>query len=219
MGGKFDRKFLGTLSDIGVLSFDHAKMITAGEGGIIMTNNKKLIKYCREYHDHGHENNKKYSRGNDTKKIFGFNYRMTEIQAVIANVQLKKLNYMIRESKKRYKIIENNLIKSIPIRTPIKKSLPSYDCFILFCDKKSKLNKILKMLNNEGIGAKNLPNAIKWHCAFYWDHLLEKKQISSLAKTKKILTNAIAIPIFLKKPQSKYLKITKAINSILAEKS
>ena len=57
---------------------------------MIMTNNKKLIKYCREYHDHGHENNKKYSRGNDTKKIFGFNYRMTEIQAVIANVQLKK---------------------------------------------------------------------------------------------------------------------------------
>ncbi len=219
VGGKFDKKFLGTLSDIGVLSFDHAKMITSGEGGIIMTNNNKLIKYCREYHDHGHENNKKYSRGNDTKKIFGFNYRMTEIQAVIANVQLKKLSYMIRESKKRYKIIENNLIKSIPIRTPIKKSLPSYDCFILFCDKKSKLNKILKMLNNEGIGTKNLPNAIKWHCAFYWNHLLEKKQISSLSKTKNFLTNAIAIPIFLKKSQRKYLKITKAINSILEEKS
>ena len=69
------------------------------------------------------------------------------------------------------------------------------------------------------LGLRIYQNRIKWHCAFYWDHLLEKKQISSLAKTKKILTNAIAIPIFLKKPQSKYLKITKAINSILAEKS
>ena len=84
---------------------------------------------------------------------------------------------------------------------------------------KNKKNQIIKLLNKEGFGTKNLPDAIKWHCAFYWDHLLEKKQISSLAKTKKILTNAIAIPIFLKKPQSKYLKITKAINSILAEKS
>ena len=36
-----------------------------------------------EYHDHGHENNPLFPRGRDTKKISGFNYRMTEMQAAV----------------------------------------------------------------------------------------------------------------------------------------
>ena len=52
---------------------------------------KKIDKYAREYHDHGHENNPNFPRGRDTKSIIGFNYRLTEIQAVIAKEQLKKL--------------------------------------------------------------------------------------------------------------------------------
>ena len=38
---------------------------------MLLTNNKKIAKFCREYHDHGHENNKKLPRGKDTRKIFG----------------------------------------------------------------------------------------------------------------------------------------------------
>ena len=38
---------------MGILSFDFGKTITTGEGGAILTNNNKLYKICREYHDHG----------------------------------------------------------------------------------------------------------------------------------------------------------------------
>ena len=48
--GKYKNKYLGTLGDVGVLSLDFGKFITSGEGGIILTNNKKIEKYCREYH-------------------------------------------------------------------------------------------------------------------------------------------------------------------------
>ena len=58
-----------------------------------------------EYHDHGHQNNVKFPRGNDTSKIAGFNYRITEMQGVIGKVQLKKLNYILSENKKRYQIL------------------------------------------------------------------------------------------------------------------
>ena len=71
------KKYLGTIGDVGIFSFDHGKILTTGEGGMLLTNNKKIAKFCREYHDHGHENNKKLPRGKDTRKIFGFNYRMT----------------------------------------------------------------------------------------------------------------------------------------------
>ena len=97
VGAKYKGNFLGTLGDIGIFSFDHGKILTSGEGGMILTNKNKLLRYCKEYHDHGHENNKSLPRGRDTKKIFGFNYRMTEIQGAIANEQLKKLSKIIKD--------------------------------------------------------------------------------------------------------------------------
>ena len=56
MGAKINNKFINQFVDIEVFSLDFGKTITCGEGGLILTNNDKIAKYCREYHDHGHEN-------------------------------------------------------------------------------------------------------------------------------------------------------------------
>ena len=104
IGGKYRNKFLGNFGDVGVMSFDFGKNITTGEGGCILTNNKKILKYCNEYHDHGHELNPKFSRGMDTVSNPGFNYRMTELQAAVGIAQLKKkLNFILKKK------IEKNL--------------------------------------------------------------------------------------------------------------
>ena len=47
IGSKIGKEYCGTLGDIGVLSFDHGKMIATGEGGMIVTNNTKLYKKMR----------------------------------------------------------------------------------------------------------------------------------------------------------------------------
>ena len=60
----------------------------------------------------------------------GFNYRMTELQAAVGIAQLKKLNYIIRENKKRFKILENNLKNKFHLRKIYIGSEPSYDTFI-----------------------------------------------------------------------------------------
>ena len=44
-GGKLNGKYLGTIGDAGTYSFDFAKTITSGEGGMILTKNKKIFKY------------------------------------------------------------------------------------------------------------------------------------------------------------------------------
>ena len=67
---------------------------------MIVTNKKKYFDFCKEYHDHGHQKFKKYSRGNDRAKFPGFNYRMTELQGVIGKIQLKIGFYFIRKQKK-----------------------------------------------------------------------------------------------------------------------
>ena len=132
MGGKYKGKYLGNISDIGVFSLDFGKIITTGEGGLIIGNKKKYMNYCREYHDHGHQNNPMHSRGEDTKKIYGFNYRMTEMQGAIGKVQLKKLNFIIQNNKKKYKLLEKIICNKFEIRRLPKYSEPNYDTFIFF---------------------------------------------------------------------------------------
>ena len=71
------------------------------------------------------------------------------------------------------------------------------------------------MLNIKGFGTKNLPDAIKWHCAYFWDHALTPLQISKLKKTKILLENSIAVPIWLKKSEKKYKTIGREILKVL----
>ena len=213
VGGKYGKKFLGNVSNIGVLSFDFSKTITTGEGGAILTNNKKLYKFCKEYHDHGHQNNKKFSRGRDTVEYAGFNYRMTEMQAIIGKVQLKKLTYILKENKKRHRLINDILKNKFTIREINKNSTSIYDTFIFKVGSISKKKSIIKFLK-KNLGPKNLPDAIKWHCSYYWKHMLSKKEIRNSFKGKQLLEQHIAIPILLKKSLSSYKFVANKINNI-----
>ena len=211
IGGKYKNKYLGTVCDAGVFSFDFGKMITTGEGGLILTKNNKLMKYCREYHDHGHENNKKFARGEDTRSIYGFNYRMTELQGAIGKVQLKRLNYILKNNKSRYMMMEKILKKNFELRFITKNTTPNYDTFIFFEKKKKKRNDILLKIKKNNFGTKNLPDAVKWHCSAYWDHALPSKQVKNSFKTKILLSTAIAIPINVKRSIKDYQKLANEI--------
>jgi len=215
IGGKYKKKFLGTIGDVGALSFDGGKIITCGEGGMVLTNNAKIIKYSKEYHDHGHENNPKLPRGRDTRKIVGFNYRITEMQGAVAQVQLGKLDKILSENKKRYFQLEKSLKHYKEMRKIPKGSEIIHDTFIFFVKNKFLRNKIIKLLKKEKIGTKNLPDAVEWHCAFYWKHALNKSEINKIVKTKKILDTAIAIPILLKRDTRFYSQLGNKLKKIL----
>lgn len=205
IGGKYKNKNLGTLGDIGVFSFDFGKTITTGEGGMLVTNKKKYYNYCNEYHDHGHQNLKKFSRGNDRAKIPGFNYRMTEMQGVIGKVQLKKLDRILIENKKRYQALEKKIYQKFDLRKATILSEESYDVLIIKnINNLSLKKKILNVLLQNNFGTKNLPGAIRWHCAYYWSHAIGLTVAKQSFKTKKILEESIAIPIWLKKSVNSY---------------
>lgn len=214
LGAKYKGKYLGNLGDIGAYSLDFGKIITTGEGGLISTNNRNLDKICREYHDHGHENNPKYPRGRDTKTKPGFNYRMTEIQGTIGKVQLKKLDFILKENKKRFIAFDKHLSKNFERRNLVRSSMPSYDCHIIFISDNKLKNEIISLYKSEGFGIKNLPDAIEWHCSFYWDHIFDRKTLNKFTPTINLLKTAVALPISLKKPISKYIKLANKLNKI-----
>ena len=218
IGGKYGKKFLGNFGDVGIMSFDFGKNITTGEGGCILTKNKKIYKYCKQYHDHGHELNPKFPRGMDTVKRPGFNYRMTELQGAVGIAQLKKLNLILNENKKRYNLLFKILGKKFKIRNKIKNSTASMDTFMFEVPDNKRRSKIVNYLRKSGIGIKNVPDAIKWHFASYWQHAISRKQINSIKKSKNKIKKYIAIPISVKVSKQTYLKIAQKIVFLSSEK-
>ena len=214
VGAKYNNMFLGTIGDIGIFSFDHGKILTTGEGGLLLSNNKKLFLNAKEYHDHGHKNVKNKPRGRDDVKSPGFNYRITEIQGAIGTVQLKKLPMILRENKKRYNIFKKILLNKVQFRENIKNTTPNYDTIIFYERNENRTKKIIQIINNNNFSTKNLPDAIKWHCSYYWKHIFKKSDLNLMKPTLKLLKQSIAIPILLKKDIKDYEKLAREIANI-----
>lgn len=211
VGAKYNKKYLGTIGDAGILSFDHGKNITTGEGGAILTNNKKIFVSAKEYHDHGHQLNPKFPRGMDTVKMAGFNYRMSELNAAVGLAQIKKINFILKENKKRYLMLHDIVSKKFKIRKCHVGTTPSFDTFIFKVDNLELRKNIVRLLKSKKIGTKNLPDAIKWHFASYWKHAISKKEINRLEVSHKKLKKHIAIPILLKKNINAYEEVANKI--------
>jgi len=211
VGAKYNGNYLGCIGDAGALSFDFGKVITTGEGGMVLSNEISIDKNAREYHDHGHENNSEFPRGKDTRNNYGFNYRMTEMQAAVGKVQLGKLDYIIQENKKRYQALNENIPSEVKTRKIPDGSDPIYDTFIFFTETQAEKESCIQILSDEKIGTKNLPDAMEWHCTAFWDHALDKKQIERSNKTKDLLEKAIAVPIWLRKDIDNYAKLGKKL--------
>ncbi|MDA9897359.1 aminotransferase class I/II-fold pyridoxal phosphate-dependent enzyme [Alphaproteobacteria bacterium] len=213
LGSMVGQEYAGTVCDIGVLSFDFGKTITSGEGGALLTNSKSYDKFAREYHDHGHECNPDLPRGRDTRTIQGFNYRMSEIQAVIGKVQFSRLEQIIEQSKLRYMCLDK-AIQSEDSRRIIDGVSPNYDTFIFYEKNKKIRQRIIALLNDESFGTKNLPDAVDWHSAHRWNHLLNEQVVKHILKSDQTLTSAIAIPILLSRTVGDYQYIAEKISEL-----
>ena len=110
IGQTYFKKRCGTFGDLSTFSFYANKHITTGEGGMILTNNKKMYNKCKSLRN--------LCFGIGTKKFnhddIGWNYRMTNVQAAIGCGQLKNISWIIRRKRqigKRYIFILKNCNK------------------------------------------------------------------------------------------------------------
>lgn len=135
-------------SDITVFSFHPVKIITTGEGGMALTNDKIIANRLLNLRNSGNTKNKLFMKPRPEDEIWnyqqielGFNYRMTDIQAALGLSQLKRLDKFIsyrREIAKYY----DKAFDSLPIKVPfqLKGTLSSYHLYPI-CIKENK-NKI-----------------------------------------------------------------------------
>lgn len=86
LGSWYDGKHLGTFGDIGSFSFSMPKIITTGQGGALITNNPELAEKISKLRDFGRE-----KPGADHYLMQGWNFKFTDLQAVIGIEQMKKV--------------------------------------------------------------------------------------------------------------------------------
>ena len=89
-------KYAGTIGDVGIFSLNYHKHIHTGEGGMIITNDPVIAEKVELIRNHGEA----VVEGKKTKDLwntFGFNYRMTEMEAAVGIEQLKKLPGLIEQ--------------------------------------------------------------------------------------------------------------------------
>ncbi len=107
-GAIYKGKRVGSIGDIGCFSFYANKIITTGEGGMIVTNNPKLATHARLLKDLAHTPKQRFLH-----EEIGYNYRMTNLQAALGVAELEQIEVYI-EKKRAMAKTYNELLKDIP---------------------------------------------------------------------------------------------------------
>lgn len=104
LGSRWNGKHLGTFGNIGSFSFSSPKVITTGQGGALVTDDSSLMDKIRKIKDFGRE-----SSGVDSYVTLGYNFKFTDLQAVVGIEQMKKLETRIKRKKDMYAIYQKEL--------------------------------------------------------------------------------------------------------------
>jgi dTDP-4-amino-4,6-dideoxygalactose transaminase len=111
-GASYKGRPVGSIGHAGAFSFNYAKIITAGEGGLIITDDENLYKRCFALHDQGHAPLRQ-GREIGLRPFVSLDFRMTELQGAVLLAQFRKLGY-IRERLQTYKKLFKSLISDLP---------------------------------------------------------------------------------------------------------
>lgn len=226
LGSKYtmdgETKYTGTIGDIGTSSFYPPHHMTMGEGGAVYTNDPLLYKIIKSFRDWGrdcscpsgvdnlcgHRFDKQYGElplGYDHKYVyshFGYNLKITDMQAAIGCAQIKKLPMFGKRRRENFnklkeglKEIEDKII--LPEATP--NSDPSWFGFLITCKPGVNRNKVTTYLEEHGIQTRNLfaGNLIKHPC---FDSLREKQEgyrvVGKLENTDRVMNDTFWIGVY-----------------------
>jgi dTDP-4-amino-4,6-dideoxygalactose transaminase len=159
-GAKYKGKPVGSIGHIGCWSFCQDKiMTTGGEGGMVTTNDKSLWRKMWEYKDHGKSYDAVYEREQPEgfkwlHESFGTNWRMTEMQAAIGKIQLKRMVDWQRKRLNNANSIWNAAKDISGLRVP---TIPNYiehaayKCYVFIEGGITIRDKMIEQINKKGV--------------------------------------------------------------------
>lgn len=192
-GAEYMGKKLGSIGDAGCFSFQSSKNLTSGEGGMVITNDKKIFDIVNSLHNVGRiAGGKWYEHHN-----LGCNYRITQIQAVLLSYQLKRLEKQTQLRDKNGLFL-NSLLEKIEGISPLTRghgeTLHSYHIFIFRYDK-TKFNNLPKAEFTEMLAAEGVPSFIGYPEPLYKQPLFQKMNIFCYAIPEYVDYSKVYCPV------------------------
>ena len=209
MGAKHGESFVGTIGDIGAYSLDAGKVIQSGEGGLVVTNSRELYERVRMVHDHGHDYNGP-GRALEVPRMWGFNFRMTELQAAYAGAQLRKLDFILSEQRRNYAAIKEMVGDAMMTHQRSTDAGQACDSFIVTTGRQEEAESLVVRLKEQGVGTKNIPDALIWHFAENWKHVFPN---GSWPRSRDLLLRSVAIPVPVKMAEDYPRRIAAAMKA------
>lgn len=154
LGTNYKNKHVGLIGMCGVFSFYPTKQITTGEGGMIISNNKNFISKLNKLKAFGIDTPpqlRKKPGVYDVKKL-GFNYRMTEFQAVLGYTQIKRYKSNLKKRRSNANFFSNLISNLDNVHSYRYDKNNSYFIFQILFKNSTKRNKAIKILKENKIG-------------------------------------------------------------------
>ena len=226
LGATYKSKKIGTFGSVASFSFDAGKTLHTGEGGVVITNDKDIYDKVAEFSDHGHMHVEGLPRGKDPRRKPGLNYRMSEVTAAIGIAQFNKLDFILNRCTRNKYIIKDKLrnFKNITFRKFDDEEGAQGDTLIFSLKNRKMAIEFEKRLNDFGYSTKILPEAMDWHFAGSWSHLLKNIDIykgieleNKYQFTGKLLKRSICLNIQVNSSKKECQKFADRMYNILLE--
>lgn len=173
--------YTGLFGKAGSYSFDFFKIATAGEGGVLVTNDEDTYRKADVYSDHGH-NHIGAKRGMEDHPFLGFNYRISELHAAIGVAQTRRVPSIKETNRKNKKFMQELLSKNSHVSFA-KVGDPDGDSAtflnILLPDPASA-KRVVDEMNAAGVVGFDYWFLNMYHFINQWDHLKNLQTVSKL---------------------------------------
>lgn len=198
LGATINKKMVGTFGQSSIFSFCQNKIITAGEGGAVVTNSKNIYQRLKLLRSHGRQENAEgyFSTTKELDYIeLGYNLRLPTICAALVLSQLKKIHKIIQMRREKAEAFTKQLKSETLIKTPmeITNHLSVYQMYtIQFNDQKTR-DTVQNNLTKAGIMTKVYFEPIHLK-TFYKTHF--KCKPGDLPKTEQIANKILTLPLY-----------------------
>jgi len=172
-GASYQGRRLGTFGDAGAFSLQFNKIITTGEGGVMITDRDDLLEFAIDVHDCAGS----VRSGIGLPKFAGWNFRASELQGAVARVQLTRLDGLLE----RMRANQGRLAERVTQLPGLKLRRQNDDggdagiCLIAFAERADLAAEAVAALRAEGVEALRIydPGFVDLHVYPYWQPVLE----------------------------------------------
>jgi dTDP-4-amino-4,6-dideoxygalactose transaminase len=199
-GATYRGRRLGTFGDAGAFSLQFNKIITTGEGGVLITDRDDLLELALDVHDCANS----VRRGVGLPKFAGYNFRASELTGAIARVQLTRLDGLLERMRANHSRLstEINGLPGLTLRRPNDEDGDAGIALIAFADDSARAAEAVAALNAEGVLAMQIYSTTTpdLHVYPYWAPVLAALEGAGAAppdcpRTLDLLERAIHVDV------------------------